>query len=654
MNGMFTECSSLKFLDLSSFDVSNVKNLEKIFSNCNSLTSIELSNFETKSATNMNGVFLNCSSLLYLNLTSFDTSQVTNMNSMFKNCSSLKELYIPNFVTSSNYNTNEMFSGCISLLKLDVSNNFDTSLVSNMKSMFKACESLTSLDLSSFNTNSVNNMEMMFFGCSSLTSLNLYNFYTNSLKTMDHLFNGCQSLEYLNISNFNTSLAKNMAYIFKNCFKLKSIDLSSFDTSSVTTMSYMFSACSSLNYLDLSNFITSTVKNMAEMFGNCTSLEFVNLTGFNISHDSISNIFYNCNSLKSVDLTNFVCNNINNIFTNLNAINIINRTNSGINQDKDSDINQDIKISTSTLELVHNSKVIDSTQIINENKKEKIIEIIEYYNTNIKEIITNLDKLIEDKEPTKTYKIKGNDYQLYIKPINSYTEDSSVNIYLNECEKILKEKNPSEYYTIVQINLKNNCTNCLVDQVEYKIYDANKQAVDISICNNINIKIEYKIQNSSLINLDQVKTFNEKGIDIFNIKDIFFNDICYPYTDDNSNSDMILSDRVTDIFQNYSICGDNCEYDSFNIYNTAANCNCKIKNEVKTEVKEGNFETSIQSAFFDSNFGVIKCYNIVFGIKGKLKNAGFWIFGIFTVIHIPTYILLIINGINPIKSYIKN
>ena len=117
---------------------------------------------------------------------------------------------------------------------------------------------------------------------------------------------------------------------------------------------------------------------------------------------------------------------------------------------------------------------------------------------------------------------------------------------------------------------------------------------------------------------------------------------------------MILSDRVTDIFQNYSICGDNCEYDSFNINNTAANCNCKIKNEVKTEIKEGNFETSIQSAFFDSNFGVIKCYNIVFGIKGKLKNVGFWVFGIFTVIHIPSYILLIINGINPIKSYIKN
>ena len=286
--------------------------------------------------------------------------------------------------------------------------------------------------------------------------------------------------------------------------------------------------------------------------------------------------------------------------------------------------------------------------------KEIVIEINEYMNKTAKEMINNLDELIQDKEPTMSYVVKGEEFQLYIKPINSYIEDSSINIYLNECEEILKQKNPSSFYTIVQINLKNNHSNCLVDQVEYKIYDDNKQSVDLSICNEVDIKVEYKIQNTSLINMDQVKTFNDKGIDVFNIKDTFFNDICYPYTDGDSNSDMILSDRVSDIFQNYSICGDNCEYDSFDINKTSANCKCKIQTKVKEEVKEGNFESSIESAFFDSNFGVIKCYNIVFGLKGKLKNSGFWIFCIFTAFHIPAYIFLLINGINPIQSYIKN
>ena len=104
-------------------------------------------------------------------------------------------------------------------------------------------------------------------------------------------------------------------------------------------------------------------------------------------------------------------------------------------------------------------------------------------------------------------------------------------------------------------------------------------------------------------------------IDVFNINDTFFNDICYPFTDGDSNSDMILSDRVSDIYQNYSICGDNCQYDSFNIEKSSANCNCKIKKEVNTETEEGNFENSITSAFFDSNFGVIKCFNLVFSFE---------------------------------------
>ena len=83
-----------------------------------------------------------------------------------------------------------------------------------------------------------------------------------------------------------------------------------------------------------------------------------------------------------------------------------------------------------------------------------------------------------------------------------------------------------------------------------------------------------------------------------------------------------------------------------------ANCNCKVKQEVKTELEQGNFKTYIESAFLDSNFGVVKCFNLVFNFKTKVDNSGFWIFGIMTVIHIPIYILYCINGINPVQNYI--
>ena len=294
-----------------------------------------------------------------------------------------------------------------------------------------------------------------------------------------------------------------------------------------------------------------------------------------------------------------------------------------------------------------------------ENKKDEkksdksnLSIIKEITNKEREEILNDLNSLIEDKESNKTYIIEGSDFTVIIKPINKYIEDSTVNIDFSECEKILRKENPSSDFIFLQVNMENTNKNCLTEQVEYKVYNEKKEEVDLSPCNNVEILIEYEIKNSSLLNLEEISNFKDKGIDIFNIKDKFFNDICYPYSDTESNSDMILKDRVSDIYQNFSLCGEECEYDSFNMEKMSANCNCKVKQEVNTELEKGNFETYIESAFLDSNFGVIKCFNLVFGLKGKLENSGFWIFGIMTIMHIPIYILYCINGVNPVKNYI--
>ena len=653
MNGMFSGCASLTNLDLRSFDTSLLKSMEKIFSDCKSLSTIDISSFNTVSVKSMNGLFTNCSSLINLDLSNFDTSLVTNMNGIFRGCSSLQSINIPNINTSSVNNMNDMFYGCASLSNLDdILIKFDTSLVTTMNSMFKECSSLTNLDLSNFNTQLLGNVEMMFFGCASLKSLDLSNFITPSLKTMNHIFNGCQALTSLNISQFNTSLVKNMAYLFKNCSSIKSLDLSSFDTSSVTSMLSMFYGCSSLTSLDLSNYQTSNVKSMNTMFLDCFKLQFINLSNFNMTLPSVKDMFLNCPNLNTIDLTNFIGEDWDKIFKDINmsSINVINRTKIHLPTTQELTSALTFALTTALTTSITMELTTSLTTSIT-----TAIAINEYNYANIEEIMNNLDNLIIGKDPSNTYKISVADSEIYIKPINAYIEDASVNINFDECEKKLKKNNPSSYFTMLQLNLKNNNTNCLVDQVEYKVYDENHQTVDLSICKDVDIKIEYKLQlqNNSLINMEKVKDFQNQGIDVFNINDSFFNDICYPYTDGGSDSDMVLSDRVSDIYQNYSICGSNCKYDSFNIEKQTANCICKIKNEVNTEIDKGNFETSIESAFLDSNFGVIKCYNLVLRTKGKLNNYGFWIFCAFILAQIPAYIMLFINGINPIQAYIK-
>ena len=288
-----------------------------------------------------------------------------------------------------------------------------------------------------------------------------------------------------------------------------------------------------------------------------------------------------------------------------------------------------------------------------ENVVKNRADVIESTESKKNEIINNFDDIIQDKDPDKTYIINGEDFEVIIKPVDEQIEDSSVNIYFSECEKKLKEKYPNKKFRILQINIENKNKNCLTDQVEYKIYDESGQEIELSICSDVEIKIEYVIKNTTLLNLKQISSFKEQGIDVFNIKNDFFNDICYSYSDSASGSDMILSDRVADIYQNYSLCGEECEYESFSVEKLSAECSCKVKQEASYEIEQGNFQSYIFFGFIESNFGVAKCYKLVFSLKGKLNNAGFWIFGTMIFFHIPIYIYYIIKGVNPLLKYLN-
>ena len=208
---------------------------------------------------------------------------------------------------------------------------------------------------------------------------------------------------------------------------------------------------------------------------------------------------------------------------------------------------------------------------------------------------------------------------------------------------------------MIKLNIKKYMIimNIIVIQIEYEVYNNFGEKVDLSIYKDVEINIEYKIKNISALDVEKIKYFRQKRIDILKIEDDFFNEICFPFSDGKSNSDMILNDRVSDIYQNCSLCEQGCEYEYLNIETMFVNCNCKIKKQINPIIKEGPFKSYITSSFLNSNFGVIKCYKLVFSFNGKLKNIGFLVFSVLNFINIITYLLYFNKGINPIKNYIN-
>jgi hypothetical protein len=115
---------------------------------------------------------------------------------------------------------------------------------------------------------------------------------------------------------------------------------------------------------------------------------------------------------------------------------------------------------------------------------------------------------------------------------------------------------------------------------------------------------------------------------------------------------MILKDRISDIYQNFSKCDDNCDYKKIDLNSKMITCTCKIKPEIKKETESPRLDSIFLDVLTDSSFGVIKCLKLVFNFYNKLENIGFWLFALIIVGHIVIIIHYSINTINPINRYI--
>ena len=296
---LFAGFSNIKSINFNNnFNTSKVTDMSYMFGSGYYRSSIgsiiqnlDLSTFNTSNVINMEGMFLGYRGLLNLNIDNFNTSKVTNMAGMFSMNSSLKKLDLSSFCTMNviTFGINSVSYG-----------------------MFYGCSSLEEIDLSSFDTSSATGMYGMFCGWSSIKNLELSNFNTSNVTSMRYMFSDCSSLEEIDLSSFNTSHVTDMSYMFETCSSLTSLDLSNFNTSSVNNMNYMFSDCSSLESLNLNGFnkIEGSSSNN-NIFSNCTSLKYLDISNcyfeakINTALDSLSDSSYLITTINLYSTSNY-------------------------------------------------------------------------------------------------------------------------------------------------------------------------------------------------------------------------------------------------------------------------------------------------------------------------------------------------------------
>ena len=224
------------------------------------------------------------------------------------------------------------------------------------------------------------------------------------------------------------------------------------------------------------------------------------------------------------------------------------------------------------------------------------------------------------------------------KGITSFDLGNCTNV-LKEYYKIKKDEN----LIIINIQYKNdeNIYNNNKDKYYYlgkdvilKIYDSSGRNLDLSICKE-DIKIMKYIGNDDKIDINAAQILSNKGIDVFNAEDDFFNDICYPYDNPNKN-DITINDRRNDIFQNVTFCQNGCRYDGIDYNLKIANCLCNSSFIQKEKLNIANADSSketinfktlkktLMENLFSFNLEILKCYKLFLNIKYFIHNYGFY------------------------------
>lgn len=284
MEEMFIGCSKLEVVNLwnthkANF-MENVTKTQKMFQGCSSLNKLTLPRkVKTEKLESMFYMFDGCSSLTALDLSAWNLNNVKDMESLFKNCSGLTSVALPKVTSKKIQYMQRMFSGCSSLTSIDLSG-WNVENVTEMGDLFYGCSNLKDLDLSGWTPRSLTKISRMFLNCTSLENINLSGWNLENMTEIQYMFSGCTSLKTVDLSNWKTPKLSVLGRLINGCGSLTYANLSGWDVSSLCQIDvYPFSGCVNLVTLDLSGWNLDNTIVDRRLFENCNSLKTVRMVG---------------------------------------------------------------------------------------------------------------------------------------------------------------------------------------------------------------------------------------------------------------------------------------------------------------------------------------------------------------------------------------
>ena len=178
--------------------------------------------------------------------------------------------------------------------------------------------------------------------------------------------------------------------------------------------------------------------------------------------------------------------------------------------------------------------------------------------------------------------------------------------------------------------------------------ETGKKIVAEEICKDEEIIIKSSVLSelsNSNVEINSILLLTQQDINIFNLSDEFYTDICYHFESPNGK-DIPLSDRIKTFYPNITLCDPGCQCKGINLNSLETICECKFNDIMNNKLIEDNYLLSntigeIASLLSTSNIMVLKCFKDVFKKENIIKGTGgFIIIGIIFLILILSLVFV--------------